>query len=351
MRMGRLRRVIVLVAFVIAGLAVWANADRPPSATTPISATIDLPVPPGATTLRLDFRNGPDAPPPLPPVIESVPLGRLTAALADPTPRVLALEPGVHAGTFQVRHPGVTIRPRDGDLTATIDGSISVWPTAADVIIEGLEITSSLSPSQRQNTGLTSNGPRNVLRRLFLHDCGGFGVFSGATDARIEDCVSLGVGWVDGSGAGRDHGLYAHSQSSLLIRGGIYGQARSHWAIHAYTEQAGLDGITIDGPRILPSGREQLRLVQIGGLQPVRNLVLRNLDTDLLYLGYGRSLRGQTATIEPTVTVHGTRNAIQIKGYWDRITGLTRFPRSIVLIYDDTTLWDRMLVLDAGGSP
>jgi hypothetical protein len=51
------------------------------------------------------------------------------------------------------------------------------------------------------------------------------------------------------------------------------------------------------------------------------------------------------------VTVHGTRNAIQIKGYWDRITGLTRFPRSIVLIYDDTTLWDRMLVLDAGGSP
>lgn len=349
--MTRSRHVLALVTLVLAGLAVWASAERFPDAASSIATTIDLPVPPGATTLRLDFRNGPDAPPPVPPVIESVPIGRLTAALADPTPRVLALEPGVHAGTFQVRHPGVTIRPRDGDLTATIDGFLNIHPAASDVTIEGLEILSTLPPDQRRNTGLTSNGPRNVLRRLFVHDCGGLGVFSGATDARIEDCVSLNVGWVDGAGVGRDHGLYLHSQSSLLVRGGIYGQARSHWAIHAYTEQGGLDHITIDGPRILPSGREQLRLVQIGGLQPVRNLVLRNLDTDLLYLGYGRSLRGQTATIEPTVTVHGTRNAIQIKGYWDRITGLTRFPRSIVLIYDDTTLWDRMLVLDAGGSP
>lgn len=285
-----------------------------------------------------------------PPPSELVPVGKLWAAFQDPTPRTLRLAPGVHAGIFELKHPGFTIEPAEGDRTAAIDGWLEIHEAAADTTIRGLEITSRLPPAGRRNTGLGVSGPRPTLERLYVHECGSFGVWSTAENWQILDCVSLGVGYADADGTGHGHALYLHSKTSGTIRGGIFGQALSNWAIHAYTEAGGLDRITIDGPRLRPSGKDRLRLLQVGGLRPVRDLAIRHVATDLLYLGFGRQVSGQTAAIEPTVSIAAQPNALQVKGFWDRIAGLTRFDRAHVLIHDDATLWDRMAELDAGGS-
>lgn len=315
----------------------------PDSPTVPVPAQESVPIPPGATVIRFEG-NEPDKPTF---IEEIVPIGGLEDSLRNPLPRTLLLAPGVHAGRFEVRYSGLTLKPLEGDWTATIDGWLNVLPEAERTTLEGLEIRSSLSETQRVQTGLFVSGPESRVVRCYVHDCGAFGVWTPATDTILDGCIATDVGYRDGSGTGRGYALYCQSGTTLTIKGGIYGRSLANWSIHGYTEQGLLNGITIDGARILPSGRESLRFIQIGGLQPVRNARVANVEVELLYFGFGRSVRGQSATIAETVNLSPRyRNAIQVKGFWDRLDGLTRYPRSQVLIYDDTTLWDRMWAIE-----
>lgn len=234
----------------------------------------------------------------------------LATALAHPS----AIKPGdtvlLHGGTYSgafksalagsAGHP-VTVRSAPGEW-ATVDGKGAADATftvdGAWAVYRDFEITNT-DPDRGATRagGFDVRGANVKLVDLVVHDTGGNGFWSGATNAEVYGCVIFHNGY-DGADRGHGHGLYTQNATGTktiadnVVFGGY------SFGIHAYTEGGDIQGYDIVGNVLFNagvvstvSGHKDDCLV--GGLKPADRISLReNLvwaiggSTRAVQLGY-----------------------------------------------------------------
>lgn len=234
----------------------------------------------------------------------------LATALAQP-PAIrpgdtVLLHGGAYSGAFLSALTGsdgspITVRSAPGEW-AKIDGK---GATEATFTVEGawtvyrdFEITNT-DPDRggARSGGFDVRGPNVKLINLVVHDTGGNGFWSGATNAEIYGCVIFHNGY-DDTDRGHGHGVYTQNATGTktLADNVVFGGYS--FGLHAYTEGGELQGFDFVGNVLFNagvassvSGHKDDCLV--GGLKPADRISLReNLvwaiggNTRAVQLGY-----------------------------------------------------------------
>jgi hypothetical protein len=219
------------------------------------------------------------------------------------------LRAGTYRGNFESKLAGsasapIVVRQYPGER-ATIDGSLSV--EGRNTWYWGFEIANS-DPGTRNVEGVDSHCPGCRFINLVIHDHSGngLGMWSEGPDQEAYGNIIYNNGFWGPTNGSYGHGIYAQNVSgakrildNILVNQFGYG-------VHIYTEESGLWNFIVAGNVVVNSGLGDGMDFQVGGLQPVNNLVFtdnmsyrspdRRTDTARLGYNWGPSNFGAVVT-------------------------------------------------------
>jgi len=276
----------------------------------------------------------------------------LTTALSAASPvsagQTLWLLEGIYKGNFTSELRGsvglpIKVKPLPGKQVV-LDGNDITGGSALRINGEwtqyyGLEVLSSSTTRTSTQTGsnptdLVTNdgvnvqGPNTKVINFIVHDNVGSGMssWSNAPDSELYGNIIYNNGWT-APDRGHGHAIYAQNNTGFkkLTNNLIFFGFGT--GIHVYTEGGQMNNFDIQENSWYMTGSSDPRASQkkdnclIGGLQPVKNLILKNnlgfsMNGRGTRLGYGGSVTGQDGVVDNNYLAEN----FWVAGAWSPLT-------------------------------